>query len=1506
MKKRILSVLLLIALSLWCIPAEYIHEALAEGEVQETSAPATDEVQAPAPITEDEQNENTPAPASEPEPIEEPEEVPPNRQPIPEGKKSGFASAVDGGAEYYQQVMEKYQYGFDSYTDPQFLTDEYFYSQYDKETGEWIEKGLINYDDFPEMATMKEAVMEGDYEKAKELYLAYYKHKFSYTTLGVGTYVNETNRLISNLAVENFFVPNVDPVTMFKVEDEYQEYAVNVTSLAQETKGAFVKQMSLIIAALHKDGYQAVFYSKEAPECQPYLEVTVNNRTRRYEPLADTTIAAGSNANENFGSETDLLVAESYSTIGYPTTANTYTKRTAMMFDLSDIGPDDRINNATLYLTGKIEESDDPETPGEEHEFKDLVVLACSDATWEEDTVCWNSIAGNGAVSRDREFWNLGNTGNALTCLCTYYKETGLDIYAYTIARMAGVEFWLNGVNQAYEELGTLSVSSHVCDFPKSLGSYIKSPYLTPDMFSNIMKYEWQMSERAVIQWGQSEENANWGSACAIACLTSGMVYPEFYAATAPLKDGGYEHGKLGGWLAVGMHRMEFKAAQDLWPDDSSVEVPWGYTRYNCNLLFGRLNTITDMLNVDMRDYVSEEFLKNMEKYFMYFLKTTNTMPRGGGWQQGQGAAAYNATQISSYAGLIRQLDNPYLDWIISGRTEGKEPPFLSYVFDYRQTAVLRPNWKTDAVSAQINADGAQLSHGMGDDLAFNMMGYGAFLLTDPMTDGYTTSDPEDGWMHSSRAHNTIEINGVGVGGGGNVTVTMPDGTIQQTATAAADPNGSQGNMHPENREFNKVYNFLRAESVNYKKNANLQDNFKVYRDILFVEPEYFIITDVMEPEKKDVSNTYQQYWHTMPNSNMSIDPETGIMQTNFENQANVKVAQVGTVGADFTAEKQVGFYKYATQQHDYVKYDREETGTATYQTVIYPIRYGDTADISTEKVTLDVPDNKARALNLTIERPKAGITKNASMYTVIDDSAQTQRDFGNYSTDGSLAFVSKTNGKVATAILRDGTNITAADGTKLVTSETIIPDLGIEWSGGYLNLETSKSVSYDRVGTENNPNGAIGKNGESTTTLLNYPVEQALDGDLDTSCLLTVADENEDMWMMVDMGEAVKPSAIHLIDNREETSYTIYYSDDAENWRQLEISTFQVKKAGTGRFIKRYYIPLEKTRFIKVVPGDKGNIAVFELEVVLNPNTIVLPDLSIYSEDTVSSVTVNGEEVPFKQRNGVVTFIEEGEEGGSDGVVTPGTPDTPSDDHGTPEGGTSSGTGTITPNDPPSGGGSGNGGSGNGGSGGGDGGSSDKDDDNNNPATPPATKQPFEEELENHWGKNEISLLVNSGIVNGDGNTLNLKGQVTRGELAALLVRALDIPKVKYNGEFSDVDSSDWFADDIATAYSVGLLQGGGDGKVAPTRGATREELAKILCSAYAYKYGKAEINDGNLDFDDTDKISPWATDYIRQAVSLGLLRGMADNTFAPKDNVLREQAFVTLYRLLDAQLKN
>jgi len=101
-----------------------------------------------------------------------------------------------------------------------------------------------------------------------------------------------------------------------------------------------------------------------------------------------------------------------------------------------------------------------------------------------------------------------------------------------------------------------------------------------------------------------------------------------------------------------------------------------------------------------------------------------------------------------------------------------------------------------------------------------------------------------------------------------------------------------------------------------------------------------------------------------------------------------------------------------------------------------------------------------------------------------------------------------------------------------------------------------------------------------------------------------------------------------------------------------------------------------------------------------------------------------------------------------------------------------------------------------------------------------------------------------------------------------------------------------------IRKLAAMGVVSGYGGGLFGPEDLVTREQFAKmvVLCARLPVDTSQGVP----LSFDDYGQISEWAKPYVLVAVQYGLIKGTADNRFAPKANVTRVQALTMIARAL------
>lgn len=107
----------------------------------------------------------------------------------------------------------------------------------------------------------------------------------------------------------------------------------------------------------------------------------------------------------------------------------------------------------------------------------------------------------------------------------------------------------------------------------------------------------------------------------------------------------------------------------------------------------------------------------------------------------------------------------------------------------------------------------------------------------------------------------------------------------------------------------------------------------------------------------------------------------------------------------------------------------------------------------------------------------------------------------------------------------------------------------------------------------------------------------------------------------------------------------------------------------------------------------------------------------------------------------------------------------------------------------------------------------------------------------------------------------------------------------------FYDLDGFEWAKAYIQTLNSKGIINGFGDGTFRPGDKVTREEFVKMLVVALNLK------GDIKLGFNDVDS-THWAYEYIKKAVSAGVVNGISDTEFGINTAISRQDMAVMAYR--------
>ena len=126
---------------------------------------------------------------------------------------------------------------------------------------------------------------------------------------------------------------------------------------------------------------------------------------------------------------------------------------------------------------------------------------------------------------------------------------------------------------------------------------------------------------------------------------------------------------------------------------------------------------------------------------------------------------------------------------------------------------------------------------------------------------------------------------------------------------------------------------------------------------------------------------------------------------------------------------------------------------------------------------------------------------------------------------------------------------------------------------------------------------------------------------------------------------------------------------------------------------------------------------------------------------------------------------------------------------------------------------------------------------------------------------------------------------------------------------EFDTVTGENKFTDTtnskIIRLNAMGIINGKTETEFAPNDLLTREEAAVIL-NRMVNKTIPVPVTEMYFNFDDESSISGWASDSIQVMCNMGVMNGVGNNKFAPKETYTTEQAIATIVRVYAAQSSN
>jgi len=196
-------------------------------------------------------------------------------------------------------------------------------------------------------------------------------------------------------------------------------------------------------------------------------------------------------------------------------------------------------------------------------------------------------------------------------------------------------------------------------------------------------------------------------------------------------------------------------------------------------------------------------------------------------------------------------------------------------------------------------------------------------------------------------------------------------------------------------------------------------------------------------------------------------------------------------------------------------------------------------------------------------------------------------------------------------------------------------------------------------------------------------------------------------------------------------------------------------------------------------------------------------------------------------------------------------------------------------------------------------GGENSKKEEEKEPETPAAGKK-FTDLDGYAWAEDAVAALVEKGIVKGTSeNTYSPSANIIRADFVALVVRMFDLTGTNEEN-FADVNSSDYFASELAIARNNGIVSGVGDNRFNPRGNVTRQDMMVMLYRAMTKLGIELEETTDEVDASDFNEVSEYAKEAVSALVANGIINGK-NGKIDPMSTATRAEVAVMLSRVLE-----
>lgn len=168
--------------------------------------------------------------------------------------------------------------------------------------------------------------------------------------------------------------------------------------------------------------------------------------------------------------------------------------------------------------------------------------------------------------------------------------------------------------------------------------------------------------------------------------------------------------------------------------------------------------------------------------------------------------------------------------------------------------------------------------------------------------------------------------------------------------------------------------------------------------------------------------------------------------------------------------------------------------------------------------------------------------------------------------------------------------------------------------------------------------------------------------------------------------------------------------------------------------------------------------------------------------------------------------------------------------------------------------------------------------------------------DMPDNWTTASLERAVENGLLQGDNGKIMPDDNITRAQMAAIIVRAFGASVEADISAYPDVAADKWYYSEFAKAVNMKAFEGSDDGKLNPDSFITFQECFTVIKRVFALDEADVSCLDK---FNDAKDVQDWAKPYMAAVVGNGYWDGV-DNNLKPKAYITRSEFAVLMDNLV------